>query len=228
VIVYHGGYREIKEIELSMAKPNKDFGTGFYTTNIREQAEAWAKVKGEIYGVAGIVTGFKFAESAFSDNYYKTLRFSEYSEEWFEFVIKNRDISAGAFVHNYDIVEGPVADDKVSSKINDYMRGEISAAMFFKELSKYPHPTHQICFCTVKSLNAISRINLKTLAKIENIGYNIVENIIRNGVERKKALEQYLLSETFAVLQDESSALYEKSWQEVYEMLNKEITLRTP
>jgi len=226
--VYHGGYREIKEIDLSMAKPNKDFGMGFYTTNIREQAEAWADIKGEIYSVAGVVTGFKFAESAFSDNYYKTLRFSEYSKEWFEFVVKNRDISTSTFVHGYDIVEGPVADDKVSSKINDYIRGEISAELFFREISKYPHPTHQICFCTGKSLNAITRINLSTLSKIENIGYNIVENIIKNGIERKKALEQYLLSETFAILQDESSALYEKPWQEIYEMLKKEVTLRTP
>jgi len=228
VIVYHGGYREIKEIDLSMAKPNKDFGMGFYTTNIREQAEAWAKIKGDIYGAVGIVTGFKFAESAFSDNYYKTLRFSEYSKEWFEFVIKNRDTSSSAFIHNYDIVEGPVADDKISSKINDFLRGEISAEIFFEEISKYPHPTHQICFCTGKSLNAITRINLNILSKIENIGYNIVENIINSGIERKKALEQYLLSETFAILQDESSALYEKPWLEIYEMLKKEIILRTP
>lgn len=223
MIVYHGSYKEIKEIDLSMARPNKDFGAGFYTTNIREQAEVWARIKGDIYGSHGVVTGFKFAVSAFSDNYYKTLRFSEYSEEWFEFIVKNRDTGTNIPVHDYDIVEGPVADDKVTSKINDYLRGEISAAVFFREISKYPHPTHQICFCTVKSLNSISRIDLKILSRIENMGYNVVENIVKAGIDRKKALEQYLLSETFAILQDESSRLYEKSWQEIYEMLKKEI-----
>ncbi|MCL2183753.1 MAG: DUF3990 domain-containing protein [Chitinispirillia bacterium] len=88
MILYHGGYREIREIDLSMARPNKDFGMGFYTTGIREQAEAWAKIKGDIYGTPGVVTGFKFAESAFSDNYYKTLRFPGYSNDWFEFLTK--------------------------------------------------------------------------------------------------------------------------------------------
>jgi len=39
MIVYHGSYTEIVEIDLSQATPNKDFGRGFYVTKIREQAE---------------------------------------------------------------------------------------------------------------------------------------------------------------------------------------------
>jgi hypothetical protein len=33
VNVYHGSYVEIKEIDLSKAKPGKDFGRGFYREN---------------------------------------------------------------------------------------------------------------------------------------------------------------------------------------------------
>ncbi|MDR1331749.1 MAG: DUF3990 domain-containing protein [Tannerella sp.] len=32
--------------------------------------------------------------------------------------------------HNYDIVEGPVADDKVQNRIDQYLNGEISKDVF--------------------------------------------------------------------------------------------------
>ena len=34
MIVYHGSYTEIIEIDLSQTTPNKDFGRGFYVTKI--------------------------------------------------------------------------------------------------------------------------------------------------------------------------------------------------
>ena len=40
--VYHGSYMEINEIDLSKCKPNKDFGSGFYVTKYKKQAESWA------------------------------------------------------------------------------------------------------------------------------------------------------------------------------------------
>ncbi len=47
MIVYHGSYTEIKKVDLSKCEPNKDFGRGFYVTNIKEQAEVWANIKGD-------------------------------------------------------------------------------------------------------------------------------------------------------------------------------------
>ena len=40
--VYHGSYTEISEIDLLKCKEGKDFGRGFYVTNILLQAEFWA------------------------------------------------------------------------------------------------------------------------------------------------------------------------------------------
>jgi predicted RNA-binding protein YlxR (DUF448 family) len=37
--VYHGSYTQINEIDLSFSQAGKDFGRGFYVTNIRSQAE---------------------------------------------------------------------------------------------------------------------------------------------------------------------------------------------
>jgi hypothetical protein len=49
VKVYHGGIEEIIDIDLSKCEPYRDFGKGFYVTNIREQAEYWAERKGKEY-----------------------------------------------------------------------------------------------------------------------------------------------------------------------------------
>jgi len=104
MIVYHGSHVEILEIDLSKSTPNKDFGRGFYVTKTREQAGKWAARKGEKYGEKGIVSCFRFNENAFLDNDYKTLRFSGYTDEWFEFVVANRNNESVTPVHSYDTV----------------------------------------------------------------------------------------------------------------------------
>ncbi|MCM1399251.1 MAG: DUF3990 domain-containing protein [Clostridium sp.] len=37
--LYHGSNTKIDNINLAMCRPYKDFGTGFYLTDIKEQAE---------------------------------------------------------------------------------------------------------------------------------------------------------------------------------------------
>ena len=56
--------------------------------------------------------------------------------------------------HSYDIVEGPMADDQVWDYVEDYIAGRISRAAFW-ELVKFKYPTHQIVFCTQKSLKTL-------------------------------------------------------------------------
>ncbi len=41
--VYHGGYTPVKHPEIRAGRNRKDFGTGFYCTVIKEQAQRWAK-----------------------------------------------------------------------------------------------------------------------------------------------------------------------------------------
>ncbi|MDR2579103.1 MAG: DUF3990 domain-containing protein [Chitinispirillales bacterium] len=223
MIIYHGSYTEIKQIDLSKCEPYKDFGKGFYATNIRKQAEIWAAKQGKRYGNTGFVTGFKFTESAFEDSDYKTLKFTGYTDEWFEFVIKNRDKNAKIPAHNFDIVEGPVANDNIVVEIGNYLRKVITKEYFFRELSKYPDPTHQICFCTMNSLRSIERIDLQPLSKMEIIGNHIVANLITtHDLPKDNATDLFYNSETLEKLSDESTGLYEKSWQEIYTMLVEE------
>jgi len=221
MIIYHGSYMEIVEVDLSKSVPNKDFGRGFYTTKIREQAEIWARRRGEHHGTPGFVSDFDFNENAFFDSNYKTLRFSGYMEEWLDFVVSNRNRKTAAPVHDYDIVEGPVADDDVFARIDDYLNGNISKEGFLADLAQFPN-SHQICFCTVKSLHSIERVK-QTLHYIRKIGMSIVDCLIMNsGLSETDSEDLYFTSDTYARLSDESTKLYKKSWQEIYEMLKEE------
>ena len=41
MIVYHGTNRNFDKIDLTKSKDNRDFGKGFYTTSLPEQASHW-------------------------------------------------------------------------------------------------------------------------------------------------------------------------------------------
>ena len=72
------------------------------------------------------------------------------SDEWLDLIARCRN----GKTHNYDIVEGPMADDQIWDYVEDYMSGKISKAAFW-ELIKFKYPTHQIVFCTEESLKQL-------------------------------------------------------------------------
>ena len=72
------------------------------------------------------------------------------TEEWLQFVVDCRR----GIEHNYDIVEGPMADDQIWDYVEDYMAGNIKKSAFW-ELVKFKYPTHQIVFCTEQSLRML-------------------------------------------------------------------------
>jgi hypothetical protein len=221
--VYHGSYTKIDAIDLSKGQDNRDFGKGFYVTKFRKHAEAWAKVIGKKQGTEGFVTEFKFYERTFTDNTYKTLRFDDYNEEWLDFVVLNRDTSTQEQRHDYDIIEGPVADDKVQNKIEFYLKGKISKNDFLTEL-KYHEQTHQICFCTRKSLQMLELIDDEVNLNVIMISEPIIENLILDfNTDEEKATDLFYTSKTFAQLADETTELYKKTWQEIYELLKIEL-----
>lgn len=41
--VYHGGCQAVERPDMRVNKNTKDFGTGFYCTVIKEQAQRWAR-----------------------------------------------------------------------------------------------------------------------------------------------------------------------------------------
>ena len=125
-VVYHGSYTTIDEIDLSFCRKGRDFGQGFYVTKIRSQAKDWAIRKGRQKKMEGIVTEFGFHEELIDIFQLKVLRFEGYTKDWLDFIVANRNNKTRQQMHDYDMVEGPVADDDVATRIRDYLRGNVS------------------------------------------------------------------------------------------------------
>lgn len=143
ITVYHGSNVEVPEPRILQNGFYKDFGYGFYCTKLEKQAIRWAlSRKG-----ASVVNRYAYSENA--DLNVKA--FPEMSDEWIDFVAECRR----GTVHNYDIVEGPMADDKVWNYVEDFIEGRITRAAFW-EIVKFNHPTHQIVFCTEEALKTLT------------------------------------------------------------------------
>ena len=222
--VYHGSYTEIFDIDLSKSQSNKDFGAGFYVTKYRHHAESWAVNIARRYDKEPFVTEFTFYERAFEEkNRYNVLQFDDYNEAWLDFVVLNRDPAFTTNQHNYDLIEGPIADDKVQNRINDFLDGIITKSDFLNEL-KYHEKTHQICFCTVNSLQLLKKTDSKYSSYVVRISEQVIENLMIDlNIDEERTADIFYTSKTFAALSDKSTELYQKAWQEIYEMLKKEL-----
>jgi len=160
MVLYHGSTTEIKEIDLTLSKPNKDFGKGFYLSNNFEQAYNMAKYKVGLFGTNPLVTKFEFDENLLKSDELNVLTFSEYSKEWAEFVFKNRNQETQDFSHNYDIVIGPIANDKVGAQIRRFVEGDISFDTFLERLKYMKGITFQYFFGTEKAIKMLENKGL--------------------------------------------------------------------
>ena len=221
--VYHGSYTKIEKIDLSQCRSHRDFGRGFYVTQFFHHAETWAINIGRRNKTQGIITEFEYNENDFTQFICKIKRFAGYDEEWLDFVVMNRNENNLEPAHNYDIVEGPVADDKVQNKIDAYLEGKISKADFLEEL-KYHEETHQICFCTLNSLQTLHYVNKTPRRNVTDISEPLIEAMMLDkNIDEIQATDTFYTSDTFIQLANESTELYKKTWQEIYEMLKIEL-----
>lgn len=156
MILYHGSDVDIQEIELNQGLPKKDFGKGFYLTDVKKHAEDVATRKSRISNRKPVVNKFQFEEDVMTDKTLKVKIFSEYSLEWAEFVKKNR---TGEPVEQYDIVYGPVADDTVGLQIRLLIDGLSTMETFLERLKYYKGITFQYFFGTEAALTHLKKIN---------------------------------------------------------------------
>jgi hypothetical protein len=221
--VYHGSYKKIEYIDLTLCRPRRDFGRGFYVTKFLHHAKNWSINVGRKHGTEGIVTEFDYGEYDFTRHICKIKHFENYDEAWLDFVAMNRNIKNPEPTHDYDIVEGPVADDKVQNRIDEYLNGKISKTDFLNEL-KYHEPTHQICFCTFNSLQTINPITCDQRLDVTSISEPLLETLmLEKNLNEVEATDLFYTSKTFTKLADESTSFYRKSLQEIYDLLKHEL-----
>lgn len=157
MIVYHGSLECVNHPE--MRKPNRtlDYGNGFYTTTSIQQAEDWVRRKmKETKSSFGFVNTYNLDEQAMVTM--KTLFFQQPTEEWVDFVMLNR--RQRGFTHDYDVVYGPVANDRVYAAFALYEGGIIDKQTLIAELKTYK-PVDQYLFHTERSLNLLTFIEAK-------------------------------------------------------------------
>ena len=220
--VYHGSYVEVSVIDLSKCEFGKDFGRAFYVTKLREQAEFWAKRKGKIHNCDGFVTEYNFFENALGKYNLKALYFDGYNENWLDFVVNNRRPDAP--MHDYDIVEGPVANDDIAQRIFVYLAGGVSKNDFLDELRFKHQPSHQIAFCTLASLRMLEWINRKSDLYMLNIDDAITQSLVKDfGMSEEEAVDSYFASGTYQKLTDETTNLYKQSWEDIYKLVKQEL-----
>ena len=158
MILYHGSNVNVTEVDLSKCRPHKDFGKGFYLTDIREQAVTMARRIVRLYGGSPWVSMFDFNEAALSAGDVKTLVFDKPSKDWALFVMNNRDKrfkNINDLLCNYDckydIVTGPVANDDIAYLLRIFSGGLIDIDALIRGL-EYKSLSSQYSFHTEKSL----------------------------------------------------------------------------
>ena len=157
--LFHGSNIEIKSIDLTKGLIDKDFGKGFYLTDILSQAQEMAVRRVRIDGSGQpSVTSYLVNNDLLADKNLKVKIFSDTpSADWAKFIIQNRNASKTGFHHNYDIVIGPVADDGVAFQLERYNEGIISMRTLVKELT-YRKLNRQYFFGTEKVINTLQKI----------------------------------------------------------------------
>lgn len=149
--IYHGSIDKVETPEIRESNRTLDYGRGFYTTTSYQQAEDWVRRRMTEKKVSvGYVCVYELDESALPN--LKTLIFENPTDEWVDFVMKNR--TEKGFDHEYDLVFGPVANDKVYAAFALYEGGLIDKKTLISELKTYKL-VDQYLFHTDKALECI-------------------------------------------------------------------------
>ena len=149
--LYHGSTVAVRKPSLRPGRSNADFGKGFYTTSVEEQAVRWAHIKREREGAArAVVSVYEFDESLLDNADLDIRRFNGADEAWLYFVTDCRKSRK----HEYDLVQGPVANDKVFTTVNLFESGVLSAEAAILQLRAY-RTYDQLSFHTERVIAAL-------------------------------------------------------------------------
>lgn len=157
MILYHGSLERVGTPEIREPNRTLDYGSGFYTTTSYEQAEQWVRRRmKEQKARNGYVNVYEFQEDALHK--LNCLMFYSPTEQWLDFVMNNR--TQREFKHDYDIVFGPVANDRVYAAFALYEGGLLNKLNLIAELKTYKL-VDQYLFHTLQSLAYLTFVEAK-------------------------------------------------------------------
>ncbi|MBR6030923.1 MAG: DUF3990 domain-containing protein [Bacteroidaceae bacterium] len=154
--LYHGSTIDIAKIDLALSKPNKDFGRAFYLSDDRQQALEMAQFRAEFEDTEPVVNVYEFDEALFQE--FRNKRIEASTEEWAHFVYDHRTEPHGQTLHDYDIVYGPIANDRVGAQITRYKQGYITFDEFLRRIQHIKGITFQYAFCTQRAIDKLQKV----------------------------------------------------------------------
>jgi len=151
--LYHGSTVEVRRPSLHFGREHTDFGKGFYTTTLAEQAEHWAKIKKDrAKATRAVVSVYEIDETLLTDTALHIREFHGVDEAWLNFVVGCR--KEDAVEHDFDLVFGPVANDNVFLTVNLYETGALDAPAAIAQLRAYK-TYDQLSFHTQRVISAL-------------------------------------------------------------------------
>lgn len=152
LMLYHGTTKYFDNVDLSKSHNRRDFGMGFYTTILENQAKEWAyrlslRERTKVY----YINQYSFNEK----DSLQIRRFEGLTEEWLEFIKENR--SKGGLQHRYDVVIGPVADDNTMETVQLYISGILTGKEAVERL-RYNKVNNQVSFHSDEAIKCLKLI----------------------------------------------------------------------
>ncbi len=151
MLLFHGSNVGVEKPRILESDRRLDFGTGFYLTSDYDQAKRWAHLT-TIRRAEGeeLISIFEFDKNMLSS--LKILKFTEATVEWLKFVSNNRNNQS--YHSDYDIVIGPVADDRTMPVIRRYFSGVYTEEETIKRLLPQKLK-NQYAFCTEEAIKTL-------------------------------------------------------------------------
>lgn len=144
--LYHASPVIVERPDVLHSRENLDFGRGFYTTSLREQAVSYAE-RFLRRGEAAYVNEYELDEDMGG---FSIKTFPAYDEEWLEYVaLCRKGLPVPA---RYDAVSGGIANDRVFNTLDLYFAGIVSKEEALARL-KYEKPNLQLCILNGKMLD---------------------------------------------------------------------------
>lgn len=160
--LYHGSTFHVRTPNVTRGRDSVDFGQGFYTTLNAEQAHRWALNKQQSFGndSSAIVSVYEVNDNILEEEQYNIKLFNGPDEEWLTFVVNCRR----GVRHDFDIVYGPVANDRVYATITLFESGVLTAEATIAQL-RVSEVFNQISFHTERVVRELQYINSSAISQ---------------------------------------------------------------
>jgi hypothetical protein len=153
--VYHGSTVIVAQPHIIAQEVGRDFGPGFYVTDIKGQARRWAMRKVRIVRRGDPQVKAYVSKYLLDESRYTTLKcrdFPEPSLEWLEMVCSCR--SDPNYRHGYDSVSGKIADNAVGETVSYVVQGIMRPEDAIERL-QFTQINNQICLNTEAALECL-------------------------------------------------------------------------